>query len=85
MNLPNPLSNKILESIDRKSFISIQPRTITFVGQMLETKGIYELVEVCSQISGIQLNMYGSLPKGVKEKLIVLSGKIINGLMLLGK
>ena len=85
VNLLNPLSNKILESIDRKSFISIQPRTITFVGQMLETKGIYELVEVCSQISGIQLNMYGSLPKGVKEKLIVLSGKNNKWLNVVGE
>lgn len=75
VNLPNPLSNEILEKVEQNNDLIIQPRTIIFVGQMLRTKGIYELVEVCSQIPNIRLNMYGSLPKGVEHNLKDLAGE----------
>lgn len=73
-NLPNPISDEILNTINEKKNIAAQPRSIIFVGQMLETKGIYELVEVCSKIPDIKLNMFGLLPKGVKKKLLDLAG-----------
>lgn len=73
--LPNPLSNGVINSVVKENSLIVQDRVVTFVGQMLKTKGIYELVEVCSQISDVKLNMYGSLPVGTKEKLELLAGK----------
>ncbi|MEG0012349.1 MAG: glycosyltransferase [Muribaculaceae bacterium] len=74
INIPNPLSQDIIQAIDLNKNITRQPRLLVFVGQMLRTKGIYELVEVCSTISDIQLHMYGTLPSGVKENIQSLVG-----------
>ena len=74
VNLPNPLSPNIEHSVEINKHIRREPRSIVFVGQMLKTKGIYELVEACSQIPNIKLNMYGTLPVGVKESLISIAG-----------
>ncbi len=71
-NLANPISEEVL-SIVKKNIetraTKIEPRTITFVGQMLPTKGIYELIEACRKIKNIKLNMYGLIPLGTREEL----------------
>lgn len=69
-NLPNPLSNEVVDLIEKSVDIEVKPRTITFVGQMLPTKGVFELVEVCSQIKDIKLNMYGVLPDETKKEIL---------------
>ncbi|MFI3240162.1 MAG: glycosyltransferase family 4 protein [Bacteroidales bacterium] len=69
-NLPNPLSPEVVELIDKSVDIEVKPRTITFVGQMLPTKGIFELIEVCSQIKNVKLNMYGLLPEDIKREIL---------------
>lgn len=74
-NLPNPISNEILDSVKENNNTQIIPRNIVFVGQMVRMKGIYELVEVCSKIENIRLSMYGMLPKKVDEKLYKIGGE----------
>lgn len=74
-NLPNPLADDLLDCVNNNKDIQIKPRSIAFVGQMIPTKGIFELVEVCSSIPNIKLNMYGSLPNGIKDQLFMIGGE----------
>ena len=74
-NMPNPLSDELVEQIAEIDCVEKVPHSIVFVGQMLPTKGIYELVEVCASIDSIKLYMYGSLTNGVEESLRKLAGK----------
>ena len=75
VNMPNPLSDELVKQIAEMDCVEKIPRSIVFVGQMLSTKGIFELVEVCASIENIKLYMYGSLTDGVKESLRKLAGK----------
>ncbi|MEQ2976843.1 glycosyltransferase family 4 protein [Butyricimonas faecihominis] len=73
-NLPNPLSNSILKHVEQSDNVIVQSRRIVFVGQMLETKGVYELVKVCSEIPDVKLEMYGAIPDGMRSKLLRVAG-----------
>ena len=85
-NLPNPLSNNILKNIERNNSVIVQSRRIVFVGQMLETKGVYELVKVCSEIPDIKLEMYGAIPDGMRNKLLRVAGiNVENWLDIVGE
>ena len=53
------------ENIDKKR----EPRTLLFAGHGLKTKGIYELVDACSQMSNIKLKMIGTIQDDVKKEL----------------
>lgn len=73
--LPNPLSDDIAGFIQNHPAIVRQPGQILFAGQMLPAKGIFELVEACRDIPGIQLKMIGPLPEGIQEQLLSRAGQ----------
>jgi glycosyltransferase involved in cell wall biosynthesis len=81
-NIPNPLGsdfyNQAKTYIDRPS----QKKTyrIVFVGHLVKEKGIYELVEACSQISLIrELLLIGPYEKNTETKILKLADKRGNG------
>lgn len=57
--VPNPLSETIVDQVKKNENIQRNPRELVFVGQMLVSKGIYELIDACKQIPDIKLFMYG--------------------------
>lgn len=57
--LPNPLSKELLDLIDKYNDVKRIKGNILFAGQMLQTKGIFELIKACSRISDIKLIMLG--------------------------
>ena len=62
-NIPNPLSletENIIES-NRNKF-SRQSNKVVFVGQLLETKGIFELINAAKNIHHITVKMIGVCP-----------------------
>lgn len=68
--IPNPLSSDTERCIEQNQNVSRVPNKIIFVGQMLQSKGIYELAQACSDIQNIKLHYIGPLPDTrVKEKL----------------
>lgn len=68
--LPNPLAPSVIEYVAANTdIIKTEERKIVFAGQLLETKGIFELVEVCKSIPGIQLKMLGHVNENMKDKL----------------
>lgn len=68
--LPNPLSNTLEELISKNNKRKRIKGKIVFAGHMYASKGIFELVEACSQIPNIKLIMLGQLNEDVKIKLI---------------
>ena len=74
--LPNPLTPKISEIIENNKNIIREDLKIIFAGHVVETKGIFELIEACKEIENIKLKMIGYVPsEQVREKLIQKAGK----------
>ena len=81
--VPNPLSQE-LESEIRSMAPAVKrlPRRILFVGHVLPSKGVYELVNACSGINDIELRVVGRVEDKVKDELqslaSVSAGKWLN-------
>lgn len=70
MYLPNPLSNAVVSFIESVKKTSERERNlILFAGHVIPTKGVYELVKACSQISDIRLMILGEYLEDIKCKL----------------
>ena len=73
--LPNPLSQIITQQILRESnFVQREENRISFVGHVIPSKGVYELVEACRDIDGIKLSIVGKVSDDVKKRMVELSG-----------
>lgn len=60
MYCPNPLSKAIMNQIDKdKGLVQRQRNKLLFVGHVLPTKGVYELVEACKRIEDVELHIVG--------------------------
>lgn len=73
--LPNPISPNILSLIGKNKKIQSIPRRIVFVGHVIQTKGVFELVKACLDIPDIQLVMLGKGPAKIKSKLSKMAKK----------
>lgn len=72
--LPNPLKQSIVEQIDEiKGTIVRDPQKLLFVGHVVPTKGVYELVEACKKIDRIRLCVIGKVQPDVLEEMKRLS------------
>ena len=73
--LPNPLSQIITQQILRESnLVHREENRISFVGHVIPSKGVYELVEACRDIDGIKLCIVGKVSDDVKKRMVELSG-----------
>ena len=68
--LSNPLAMNVMKKIKgiRDSYKRV-PRRILYAGHVIKTKGVYELVEACSQIPNIELRIVGKCLPDVKSDL----------------
>ena len=74
--LPNPLSSEVQHVINKLGVLPRESRKVMFAGHVGEAKGVYELVEACSCIQDIKLEILGRLTtEDVKEQLIHLAGE----------
>ena len=68
--LPNPLAMSVLKKISEiKDSFERVPRRLLYAGHVIKTKGVYELVEACSQISNIELRIIGKCLPDVESDL----------------
>ena len=74
--LPNPLSLDTQELIEKnKKNICKVTNKIVFVGQLLETKGVKELVKATNKLSNVQVHLIGHAPHAqLVEDLKALAG-----------
>lgn len=73
--LPNPLTPKINDIIDRNVNLKRQSRHLLFAGHCVPTKGIYELIDACKDIPNIHLTMVGICEENVKHDLKAKAGE----------
>ena len=71
--LPNPISLDLLNTIDKFGDIKRNNRTILFAGNLIQTKGVFELIRACIDIPNIKLKMMGHAQPGMKEQLLKLA------------
>lgn len=68
--LPNPLAPSVGDVIKEKATKTEREKgKIVFAGHVLPTKGVFELVEACSKIDNIQLNILGQVRDEIKIEL----------------
>jgi glycosyltransferase involved in cell wall biosynthesis len=73
--LPNPLSPEIINIIQANKGIKRQDRKIIFAGHVVETKGIFELIEVCKKIPNTNLKLIGAVSDEMKQNILKLAGR----------
>ena len=72
--LPNPLAKNVLKRIDQlKGKYTRTPRRLLYAGHVIKTKGVYELVEACSQVPNIELRIVGKCLPDVEAELRAIS------------
>lgn len=68
--LPNPLSQPIIQQIESlKGSITREKNKLCFVGHVIPTKGVYELVEACREIPDIKLYVIGKASPEIKSEM----------------
>lgn len=73
--LPNPLSQDIMRQIsDEASSVERDVKKLCFVGHVIPSKGVYEMVEACKQIDGIKLNVIGKVAPEVRSRMEEVAG-----------
>jgi Glycosyltransferase len=73
--LPNPLSRSIQKQILKESTITKrESRRVCFVGHVIPSKGVLELVEACKQIDDIRLHVIGKVTADVRTQMEQISG-----------
>ena len=74
--LPNPLPLDIIHQVKKfEGTIKRKSNTVLYVGHVTRTKGVYELVEACSQLDGISLRIVGKCPPADRIALLDISSK----------
>ena len=78
--VPNPISDTFLQEVKRQeSQIKRKDRAAVFVGHVVPTKGVTELVEGCCMVPGLSLRIVGKCTDEMKEKLCSLAKERGNG------
>ncbi len=68
--LPNPLSQGIMQQIEKEAATTVREEgKLCFVGHVIPTKGVYELVEACKNIKDVRLHVLGKATFEVQEKM----------------
>ena len=72
--LPNMIAPGVEETISSIPAEIRKPRRLLFVGHCIATKGVYELVEACCSIQGIELVLVGAIKEDVRKALFDIAG-----------
>ena len=71
--LPNPVSPQVVDIVEKKKEIVRENRTLLFVGHVVKTKGVIELVEACKGIDNIKLRIVGTVTDEMRSELLTLT------------
>lgn len=67
--LPNPVAPAVLNIVAFNSSIKREQGVVLFVGHVVKTKGIFELIEACKQIPNIKLRIVGHIETETRLKI----------------
>ena len=71
--LPNPVSPQVVDIVEKNKDIVRENRTLLFVGHVVKTKGVIELVEACKGIDNIKLRIVGTVTDEMRSELLALT------------
>lgn len=72
--VPNPISDVFLNEVKKQEKTIVRKeKSAVFVGHVVPTKGVVELVEGCCQVPGLSLRIVGKCTDEMKEKLCSLA------------
>ncbi len=71
--LPNPVSPQVVDIVIENKDIKREARTILFVGHVVKTKGVVELIEACREIEDIKVRVVGTITDDMRNELITLT------------
>lgn len=78
--IPNPISNTFLHEAEKqKDLTTRKAKTAVFVGHVVPTKGVAELVEGCCNVPGLSLRIVGKCSVEMRERLCSLAKDRENG------
>jgi len=78
--VPNPISDAFLQEVKKQEKNTVRKyKSALFVGHVVPTKGVAELVEGCCQVSGLSLRIVGKCTEEMKERLFSLAKGRENG------
>ena len=78
--LPNPLSLPTIQLIEKLKYgIKRVPNKVLYVGHVIPSKGIFELVEACMDLAGIELHLVGTVNDEIRSSLSKNASKRDNG------
>ena len=72
-NVPNPLSPSIERFASKYSQLTRSANTVLFVGHVVRTKGVFELIEACGTLPTINIKFVGLCREETKAELINLA------------
>lgn len=67
--LPNPIAPSVLKIAKENRNIKRIEKSILFVGHVVKTKGIFELLEATSHIPGVTLKMIGHITPQIRSEI----------------
>ncbi len=74
--VPNPISTRVVEEINSIQLVDGKNKNkILFVGHVIPTKGVYELVQACSLIEDVELHLIGTVNEDVKKDLVKIASR----------
>lgn len=80
MFIPNPISDTFVQKVKKlETSIRRNHKQALFVGHVISTKGVAELVEGCSKIPNMSLRIVGKCSAEMKERLFSLAKRRDNG------
>lgn len=72
--LPNPLSPEVESIVENNNSLKRDRHTLVFVGHVVKTKGIFELIEACKEVHNIKLKLVGFITTKMKMDLKEFAG-----------
>lgn len=67
--LPNPVAPRVVDIATENATIKRVPRSILYVGHIVKTKGIFELLEACCKIKNIHLQLVGHIAPDIQQQI----------------
>lgn len=86
--LPNPLGEKVIKQVSEvEGKIVRETRSLLFVGHVIKTKGVIELVKACARVPNIKLRIVGKILPGIQKEIedIVSKCKNVDWLTIVGE
>lgn len=67
--LPNPVAPRVVDIAKENVSVNRTPRSVLFVGHVVKTKGVFELLEACSKIENINLQLVGHITPDMQAQI----------------